>query len=284
MNPDKTPFTLFPEGKIDGLGGGTARHPGPLPRGRWDRWIDPRPRGRVQKQVFPLRLTSVLLLAISLVLPPAHAGLPDSMELTYKASWGGIEIGTLKKVLRKDKGSSYVITGQVRATGLAALLLHDVYDEESRFTIDGDTIFPQSYRLGPRNKPKKLRVATFDWERKVVRLNNDRSYPLKPGIQDAATFPLWWMIEPPGENEKGQVSIVDGKRLSTFQYTARGIQEIETPAGKVRALLVERRKPGETKKVFRIWLDVNRSHLAIRLENVRPNNTMVFELTEASGI
>ena len=33
-----------------------------------------------------------------------------------------------------------------------------------------------------------------------------------------------------------------------------------------------------------MWLDFNRSYLAVRLENVRPNNTMVFELEKIEGL
>jgi hypothetical protein len=163
-------------------------------------------------------------------------------------------------------------------------VLRDIYDEESHFQVNGDEILPQSYQLGPRDKPEKQRQAKFDWQKKVVQLNNDRSYPLTPGVQDAATFPLSWMIKPPADGEKGQVSIVDGKRLATFEYAVLGREKISTPFGDVDTLLVERRKEGQTKKAFRMWLDVDRSYLAVRLENIRPNNTMVFELQKAEGI
>jgi hypothetical protein len=92
------------------------------------------------------------------------------------------------------------------------------------------------------------------------------------------------MINPPLGVEKGDISIVDGKRMTTFKYTVIGEQEIDTPLGKARTLLVERQKEGEPKKKFRMWLDLDRSYLAVRLENVRPNNTMVFELEKIEGL
>jgi hypothetical protein len=225
-----------------------------------------------------------LLIGSSLLLNTAHADLPDSMDLTYKATWGGITIGTLEKKLRRENDNGYVVTAIVKASGLAALLLRDTYNEESHFQLEGGEIFPQSYQLGPANKPEKLRLATFDWNKKVVKLNNDRSYPLKPGIQDAATFPLYWMINPPVNDKTGDISIVDGKRMTTFKYVVKGKEKITTALGEANTLLVERQKEGEPKKVFRMWLDIDRSYLAIRLENVRPNNTMVFELEKVEGL
>ena len=232
------------------------------------------------------RLTTFLLAALisGLFSHPVLAGLPDSMDLIYKATWGGMTIGTLEKKLRKQDNNGYVMTAKIKASGLAALLLRDTYDEESHFQVDGDFIYPQSYRLGPADKPDKTRLAKFDWKKKVVKLNNDRSYKLVRGIQDAATFPLFWMINPPLGEKQGDISIVDGKRMTTFKYTVIGEQEIETPLGKAKTLLVERQKETEPEKKFRMWLDLNRSYLAVRLENVRPNNTMVFELEKIEGL
>ena len=232
------------------------------------------------------RLTAILLAALisGLCSHPALAGLPDSMDLTYKASWGGIPIGTLEKKLRKQNGNNYVITGKIQASGLAAMVLRDTYDEESQFLVKDNYIYPKAYRLGPTDKPDKMRLAKFDWSSKVVKLNNDRSYKLVRGIQDAATFPLFWMINPPLDEKQGDISIVDGKRMTTFKYTVIGEQEIETPLGKAKTLLVERQKETEPEKKFRMWLDLNRSYLAVRLENVRPNNTMVFELEKIEGL
>ena len=218
------------------------------------------------------------------LLNTACAGLPDSMDLTYKASWGGMTIGTLEKKLRKNSENGYVMTAKIQASGLAALLLRDTYNEESHFKLEGDNIFPQSYRLGPDDKPDKQRLASFDWQKKIVKLNNDRSYALKPGIQDAATFPLYWMIKPPVNEKTGDISIVDGKRMTTFKYTVKGKEKITTSLGEANTLLVERQKESEPKKVFRMWLDIDRSYLAVRLENVRPNNTMVFELEKLEGL
>ena len=269
-------FTPSPPYGGEGWGEGAAyrSHPNPLPQGRRD-----------FRDFFKNFLISCsLLISTSASFNIAHADLPDSMDLTYKASWGGMTIGTLEKKLRKESDNGYIMTAKIKASGLASLLLSDTYDEESHFQFDGDNIFPQSYRLGPLDNPDKQRMATFDWQKKVVKLNNDRSYPLKPGIQDAATFPLYWMIKPPVNEKNGDISIVDGKRMTTFKYTVKGKEKITTLLGEANTLLVERQKEGEPKKVFRMWLDIDRSYLAVRLENVRPNNTMVFELEKVEGL
>lgn len=213
----------------------------------------------------------------------AYAELPASLDLHYRASWGGLTIGTLTRILRKEQGNMYIVRTKVEATGLASLILRDIYIEESHFEIDGVNIFPHSYRLGPEKKPEKERLAMFDWEKKVVKLNNNRSYPLQIGIQDAATFLFSWMLNPPVDKKHGEISIVDGKRLSNFKYVVKGPRKITTIMGEFETLLVERQDENDSRKKFRMWLDVNRQHLPVKLENVRPSNSMVFELEKVEG-
>lgn len=231
-----------------------------------------------------IRLDILLVTLLVLASPAATADLPAPLDMTYRGKLGGLGVGTLEKHLRREADGSYQVYGETKAKGIAAILLRDTYDEESRFRVDGDMIYPDNYRLGPRSEPDKQRVAEFDWNAKLVRLNNDRQYPLEPGIQDAASFPFWWMLKPPLDHDSGNISIVDGKRLSTFRYEVKGIQVLESVFGETPCLVVERRKPGEEKKIFRMWFAVDHHYVPILLESIRPNYTLTFELTEIRGL
>jgi hypothetical protein len=211
--------------------------------------------------------------------------LPSPLNLVYRADVGGMGIGTLNRELSKSADGVYTVVSETNATGIAALLLRDVYRETSDFKVEKDIIYPQRYKRAPVGKPDKARTAIFDWKTNKVTLNNDRVYDITPGVQDAASFLFYWMLTPPVEGNSGTITLVDGKRMTEYQYNIVGEEKIETLWGKeTKALRVERQKKGETKKILRIWLAIDRNYLPVKIENVRPNYTMTFTLQKAEGI
>jgi hypothetical protein len=211
--------------------------------------------------------------------------LPSPLNLVYRADVGGMGIGTLNRELSKNADGIYTVVSETNATGIAALLLRDVYRETSNFKVEKDVIYPQKYNRAPVGKPEKARIAVFDWNTNKVSLNNDRVYDITPGVQDAGSFLFYWMLTPPVEGNSGTITLVDGKRMTEYEYRIVGEEKLETLWGKeTKALRVERQKKGEKKKILRIWLAIDRKYLPVKIENVRPNYTMTFTLEKAEGI
>ena len=212
------------------------------------------------------------------------AELPDSLDLVYRANISGINIGTLNRNLRAIGKGKYKVTSETNATGIAAILLRDTYREKSEFKVVADMIYPLSYHQAPDNRPDKARIATFDWDKKKVTLNNDRVYDISPGVQDPASFLFFWMLNPPRIGQTGKISLVDGKRMSQYEFKVIGHEKIESLWGKINTLRIERQKEGSPDKILRMWLATDYSNIPVIIENIRPKYKMTFTLEKADGL
>jgi hypothetical protein len=231
------------------------------------------------------RIRLPILLIIGITCPaPSLAELPAKLDLVYRAKVAGMNIGTLNRQLRSTANGEHSVTSETNATGIAAVLLQDTYRETSEFKVDKGMLYPLKYYRAPVNKPEKARIANFDWSTKKVSLNNDRVYDISPGVQDAGSFLFYWMLKPPVQGEEGKISLVDGKRMTTYKFKIIGNEKIKTLWGEQNTLRVERQKEDNPDKVLRIWLAVDRNHVPVKLENVRPNYKMTFTLEKAEGI
>ncbi len=225
-----------------------------------------------------------LFLAAFLTTPLFAGTLPDRLDLVYRAKAAGINIGTLNRELRNKGDGIYTVTSETNATGIAAILLNDTYREKSEFRVANGMIYPISYHQAPDKKPEKARIASFDWEKKKVSLNNNRVYDILPGVQDPASFLFFWMLSPPEQAQTGKISLVDGKRMKEFEFQVVGEEQYPSLWGEIRALHIKRQVKGEAKKVLHMWLAMDHNYIPVKLENVRPKYTMTFTLEKADGL
>ena len=212
------------------------------------------------------------------------AELPDSLDLVYRVNVAGINIGTLDRQLRHVQDGHYTVTSETNATGIAKILMNDIYREKSEFKVEKGMIYPLKYHQAPDKKPEKARIATFDWNKKKVALNNDRVYDISPGVQDPASFLFFWMITPPEEGQSGKISLVDGKRMSHYEFKIIGHEKVESMWGEINALRVERQKEGSPDKILRMWLAISHNYIPVVIENIRPKYKMTFTLEKAEGL
>jgi hypothetical protein len=212
------------------------------------------------------------------------AELPASLDLVYRAEVAGMNIGTLNRQLRHVKDGHYQVTSETNAKGIAAIIMNDIYREESEFKVEKGMIFPLKYHQAPDKKPEKARIATFDWDKKKVSLNNDRVYDIQPGVQDPASFLFFWMLTPPEEGGKGTISLVDGKRMTKYEFRIIGHEKVASLWGEIDTLRIERQKEGNPEKILRMWLATDRNYLPVIIENVRPKYIMTFTLEKAEGL
>ena len=229
---------------------------------------------------------SILFILSSLCLSTGltAAELPESLDLVYRANVAGMNIGTLDRQLRAESEGVYRVTSETNATGIAAVLMNDTYREESEFKVDEGMVYPLRYRQAPDKKPEKARIATFDWDKKKVSLNNDRVYDIEPGVQDPASFLFFWMLNPPVKGETGKISLVDGKRMKQYEFNVIGEEKHASLWGDINALHIERQDKNNPEKILRLWLAVDRNYVPVTLENVRPNYKMTFTLEKAEGL
>ena len=233
-----------------------------------------------------MKFNSVFFLIISSLtsLNLLASELPDQLDLVYRAEVAGMNIGTLNRQLKLAKKGLYTVNSETNARGIAAILMRNTYREKSEFRVENGMIYPLSYHQAPDNKPEKARIATFDWDKKKVALNNDRVYDISPGVQDPASFLFFWMLNPPKTGQTGRISLVDGKRMSQYEFKIMGHEKITSIWGELNALRIERQKEGSPDKILRMWLATEHNYLPVIIENVRPKYKMTFTLEKAEGL
>jgi len=211
-------------------------------------------------------LSGSVLFAISLF--PAHAAdIPSRVDISYSISSGGLE-GEVNDTVEIKKGNharSYTINSEGRAKGLLALTQPDsvVRDSEGIITAQG-SFRPSRFSDQHGNRPPK--VAIFDWNNKLLTLQNKRGEEQKPlpaDAQDKLSLPYSFMFSPiPGK----MVTLheTDGRRLEPVRY-AVGKETLDTPMGKLETIVLTKQVDDSEGRDKKIWLAVDHHMLPVRI-------------------
>ena len=196
-----------------------------------------------------------LLFAFALfALPAVHAADLQPFSASYTADWKQLPMsGTAERSLEKTADGTWKLS--FKASMMIASLT-----ETSTLTLDKDTLLPQSYHFerGGLGKAKKADLD-FDWTAKMV-TGTDRGdavkIPLNRGMVDKSTYQLAL-----------QHDVAAGKKTMSYQVVDDG--EVETKAGKIDAIKVERvRDPTQSKRITVMWFAKDWDYLLVRLLQV----------------
>jgi hypothetical protein len=145
--------------------------------------------------------------------------------------------------------------------------------EESTLTLDKDTLLPQSYHFerGGLGKAKKADLD-FDWNSKMV-TGTDRGdavkIPLNRGMVDKSTYQLALQHDVAAGKKTMSYQVVDDGEVDTYDFRVLGSEKVETKAGKIDAIKVERvRDPTQSKRTTVLWFAKDWDYLLVRLQQV----------------
>ncbi|UVJ42905.1 DUF3108 domain-containing protein [Pseudomonas sp. LS1212] len=208
-----------------------------------------------------------LLFAVALLALPVHAADLKPFSASYTADWKQLPMsGTAERSL-KETGSG-VWTLSFKASMMIASLT-----EVSTLRVDKDVLMPQSYHFerGGLGKAKKVDLD-FDWSSKKV-TGTDRgdavNLPLNRGILDKSTYQLALQHDVALGKKSISYQVVDGDEVDTYDFRVLGTETVETKAGKVDAIKVERvRDPTQSKRITVLWFAKDWDYLLVRLQQV----------------
>jgi hypothetical protein len=145
--------------------------------------------------------------------------------------------------------------------------------ETSTLTLDKDTLLPQSYHFerGGLGKAKKADLD-FDWNAKMV-TGTDRGdavkIPLNRGMVDKSTYQLALQHDVAAGKKSMSYQVVDDGEVDTYDFRVLGSEKVETKAGKIDAIKVERvRDPTQSKRTTVLWFAKDWDYLLVRLQQV----------------
>ncbi|MDR2219284.1 MAG: DUF3108 domain-containing protein [Methylobacillus sp.] len=220
-------------------------------------------------------------------LPMMQEGQVDHVEIDFAIKRGSIS-STARQVYDRD-GSRYVLISEVKLPWPFS----DIEQSSSgNVTAQGlqPTLF--SYAQG-----KKGREAAFDWEHNILTLKygeekkqaaspfsiggqqdlasggmRNKQVPLSEGAQDFISFMYQFMFMPP--LAQMQLTITDGRRLKTYDYTFEGEEIIEFPFGRMNSLrIMYTGSKGEEKT--ELWLVPDYHYLPLRFRMTEEDGTTV---------
>jgi hypothetical protein len=208
-----------------------------------------------------------LLFALALLTLPVHAADPKPFTASYTADWKQLPMsGTAERSLTQNGNGTWTLS--FKASMMIAAL-----SEQSTLRIDKDVLLPQTYSFerGGLGKTKKVNLD-FDWSSNTV-TGTDRGdaikLPLNPGVLDKSTYQLALQRDVAAGKKSMHYQVVDGDTIDTYDFRVEGSEAVQTKAGKVDAIKVERvRDPTQNKRITVLWFAKDWDYLLVRLQQV----------------
>ncbi|MCU1750021.1 DUF3108 domain-containing protein [Pseudomonas sp. 6D_7.1_Bac1] len=209
-----------------------------------------------------------LLFACALfALPLAQAADLQPFSASYTADWKQLPMsGSAERSLSKNANGSWTLN--FKASMLVASLT-----EESTLRLDKDTLLPQTYHFerGGLGKAKKIDLD-FDWSTKMV-TGTDRGDPVKvplnSGMLDKSTYQLALQRDVAAGKKSMSYQVVEGEDMDTYDFRVIGSEKVQTKAGSVDAIKVERvRDPTQNKRITEMWFAKDWGYILVALRQV----------------
>lgn len=209
-----------------------------------------------------------LLFAFALLaLPAVQAADLLPYSASYTADWKQLPMsGTAERSLTKNDNDTWTLS--FKASMMIASL-----SEVSTLKVDKGTLLPQTYNFerGGLGKSKKVNMA-FDWTTKTVTGSYSGdvvNLPINPGILDKSTYQLALQKDVAAGKKSMSYQVVDGDSVDTYDFRVLGSEKVDTKAGKVDAIKVERvRDPTQNKRITVMWFAKDWDYLLVRLQQV----------------
>jgi Protein of unknown function (DUF3108) len=200
------------------------------------------------------------------------------VETTFNVSTkiGGSPEGTANMTYSLKDGH-YRINSVAKAGGLAALVLSELL-QTSEGTLTKTGLQPNKFTYNYGDKASKSRLATFDWQTKMVSMQTAagvESDDLPDDTQDLLSFMYQFMYVPP--LHKMQIPIVNGKSLRTYDYSFEGEEVIALPMGDVNTIHIQHSN-NENEEKIELWLAVDYQYLPVKILKIDKNGK-IYEFT-----
>lgn len=207
-----------------------------------------------------------------------HRSLPARLDLTYDLIKGtqGLIVGRVTHHLALD-GDRYRFSSTAEATGLFSLFQSGQLTQTSRGRITAAGLQPDYFST--KRGGHALEEAHFDWEHGQLLYGSTdqppQTAPLQPGSLDFLSF-LYQFALTAQPDKQFSFYMTNGRGFLRQEYEATTIEDVDTPLGPQKALLL-RRTGGDGKEKVDIWLGVAQHYLPLRIRFTDKNGEVAEE-------
>lgn len=204
--------------------------------------------------------------ATSTASTPALAGgtRPAPFKARYKATYSGMGVSADRSLQQRADGSwEYRFDAK---SWLAEI------NERSLFHWGTDGLLvPRQYtyqrRVLGRNRDIEL---NFDWRNKVatsVSKDKSRQIPLTDSVFDKLSYQLQLRQDLINRKSEFDYQVVDGSRLKTYTFAVTGEERLDTAAGPLNTIVVERVREDSERSTI-LWFARDWDYLLVRIQQV----------------
>ena len=206
--------------------------------------------------------------------------LPASLSIDYQIT-SAFADGRATYEWRRD-GDSYRISGEAEATGFFTLFLEGRLLQESRGTVGAEGLRPERFR---ERKPTGAEEGLdFDWGSRQVtfdRGDERKTTPLADNTVDWLSM-IFQLAHVPPSAGSVDMQVFTQRKMYKFKLEVLGIEEIEIPMGRVKALHL-RHSPTDAREAVDVWLGVEQHHLPVKMRFPVARNRLMVEQV-ATGV
>jgi hypothetical protein len=149
--------------------------------------------------------------------------------------------------------------------------------QKSEGTVTDEGLRPDFYSYQYGTSAKKSQTANFDWEKRLLTMRNakgESSVKLADGTQDFLSFMYQFMFTPPLENL--QITMTNGKKLRTYNYTFEGEETIISKFGELKTIHLLKSSDDDEKT--EIWLATEYQYLPVKIRKTEKDGTVIEQL------
>ena len=202
------------------------------------------------------------------------AALPATVSITYTLD-SAFAKGRAVYEWSRD-GDDYRITGEGEAVGFFALFLEGRIVQESRGTVSAEGLRPTRFVETRPGAPAE--GLEFDWrEHRVTfeRGDSRKTAELADNTVDWLSM-IFQMAHVPPSGESYDLKVYTQRRLYNFKLKVLGVEDIEIPLGRLKALHLRHVDPDD-QQVVDVWLGIDQHYLPVKLRYPVARNRLVVE-------
>jgi hypothetical protein len=203
------------------------------------------------------------------------AALPANISISYQITSAFADGRAVYSWQRE--GDSYRISGDAEAEGFFTLFLEGQIRQESRGTVGETGLRPESF---VETRPNNVREGLeFDWRARQVKLfrgDESRMSALTENTVDWLSM-IFQLAHTPPEGETTSLQVFTQRRMYRFTLQVVGVEEIQIPLGKVRALHLRHTDPKDSREVVDVWLGLDQHNLPVKLRFPVARNRLMVE-------
>lgn len=212
----------------------------------------------------------------------AQAAPPPNLEVTYEVSAKGFTLADITEHLEYGNGK-YALLETWSGRGVFAL--RGSAQRTSRGDMVAGQLRPSEYT--DERTGRTTSRARFDWPSNTLTMeykDGPQTRPIPPNAQDRLSFMLAFAFVP-SDAWPIQMSVVDGRGVSSYVFDKVGQERVKTPAGEFEAIKVVRRKDGpEDKRSTEIWLASERGLIPVRIRVTEKDGTEIDQVAARISI